>query len=82
MKGYHPLSNPLAEQKMIRGYISDIVDEKNQKTWKLLPEKTGRLTWRQRVEKIDRLASESPQGLSGGAPALGAWRLRVLLCWA
>src|SRR5215475_6013368 len=22
-----------------------------------------------------------PQGLSGGAPALGAWRLRVLLCW-
>jgi hypothetical protein len=43
MKGYHPLSNPLAEQKMIRGSISDIVDEKNQKIWKLLPEETGRL---------------------------------------
>jgi len=38
MKGYHPLSHPLAEQKMIRGSISDIVDEKNQKIWKLLPE--------------------------------------------
>jgi hypothetical protein len=42
MQGYHPLSHPLAEQKMIRGSSSDRVDEKNQKIWKLLPEETGR----------------------------------------
>jgi hypothetical protein len=42
MQGYHPLATPLAEQKMIRGSISDIVAEKNRKNEKLLPEKKGR----------------------------------------
>jgi hypothetical protein len=52
MKGYHPLANPLAEQKSIRGSISDIVDEKNQKTWNLLPEKTGRFSRKAHTGKV------------------------------
>jgi hypothetical protein len=38
-----PLSpHPPSEQKIFRDYIIDIVDEKNQKNEKLLPEKTRR----------------------------------------
>jgi hypothetical protein len=39
-----PLSpHPFSEQKVFRGFISDIVAEKNQKSEKLLTDKTGRL---------------------------------------
>jgi len=37
--------NPLSEEKAIRSLRSDRVTEKNQKKWKLLPEKKGRLKW-------------------------------------
>jgi len=37
---------PLSEEKAVRGFIIDIVTEKNQKKEKVLAEKTGRLIWR------------------------------------
>jgi hypothetical protein len=37
-----PSPHPLSEQKVFRGFIIDIVDEKNQKNEKLLIEKKGR----------------------------------------
>jgi len=57
MKGHHPIPHPLSEQKIFRGYISDIVDEKNQKKWKLLPEKTGRLIWKENDLPLESLCS-------------------------
>ena len=41
MKGYHAISNPLAEQKMIRGSISDIVDKKTTRNGNYCLKKPG-----------------------------------------
>src|SRR5215831_12742065 len=65
--GHHraALSAPTAatvkhsRKKVVRGFLGSITSRKNLKKWRYLSDKKGRLTWRQWVETIDRLATEA-----------------------